>query len=120
MALSETKHAGGFIFSEANGHRSRENVTVASGQDLQAGAVLGKLTSSGEYIAFNNDGNTGEETVAGILIGACDATSAAKEAAIIARDAEVLGEELVWAGTEDAGDIAAGIVELTAIGIIVR
>jgi hypothetical protein len=120
MALTETKHAGGFIKSEANGARSRENVTIASGQDLQAGAVLGALTSSGEYIAFNNDGNTGEETAAGILIGPCDASGGAKAAAIIARDAEVLEEELVWAATEDSGDKAAGIVELAALGIIAR
>ena len=120
MALSETKHAGGFIFSEANGHRSRENVTIASGENLQAGAVLGIVTSGGAYAHFDNDASDGTQTAAGILIGACDATSAAKEAAIIRRDAEVLGEELVWDDSEDETDIAAGIVELTALGIIVR
>lgn len=120
MALTETKHAGGFIKSEASGARSRENVTIVSGQNLQAGAVLGKITSGGKYAAFDNDGGTGIETAAGILIGPCDASDGDKEAAIIARDAEVLGEELVWADTEDDTDKAAGITELATLGIIVR
>lgn len=41
MALTETTHAGGFILSEANGHFSRENGVLNSGQDLAAGASGG-------------------------------------------------------------------------------
>lgn len=46
MALTETTHAGGYIISEAAGNRSRENGTLISGQDLPAGAVLGKITKA--------------------------------------------------------------------------
>lgn len=42
--LTEGQHAGEFIVSEANKTRSREPVTVLSGQDLAAGAVLGQIT----------------------------------------------------------------------------
>jgi len=41
--LTEGQHAGEFIVSEANGSRSRDKVTVLSGQNLKAGAVLGSL-----------------------------------------------------------------------------
>lgn len=41
--LTEGQHAGEFIVSE-EGTRSREAVTVLSGQDLSAGAVLGKVS----------------------------------------------------------------------------
>ena len=44
MALTETTHAGGHILSEPDGNRGRENGTLASGQDLAAGAVLGRIT----------------------------------------------------------------------------
>lgn len=44
MALTETTHAGGHILSEPDGNRGRENGTLISGQDLAAGAVLGKIT----------------------------------------------------------------------------
>jgi hypothetical protein len=46
MALTETTHAGGFLLSEANRNRSRSNGTLASGQDLTAGAVLGQITQA--------------------------------------------------------------------------
>lgn len=46
MALTETTHAGGFILSEANGNRSRDNGILITGQDLAAGAVLGKITKT--------------------------------------------------------------------------
>lgn len=41
---TEGQHAGEFIVSEAPGTLSRDTVTVLSGQNLSAGAVLGKLT----------------------------------------------------------------------------
>lgn len=43
MELNETRHAGGFIKSEASGHRSREQVTIAEGESVVAGQVLGKV-----------------------------------------------------------------------------
>jgi len=42
--LTETNHAAEFMVSEAEGYRSRAAVTVLSGQDLGAGAVLGTVS----------------------------------------------------------------------------
>lgn len=44
---TELLHAGGFIISEANGNRSRDNATLLSGQNLKAGAVVGLITLAG-------------------------------------------------------------------------
>ncbi|MGH6900186.1 MAG: head decoration protein, partial [Geminicoccaceae bacterium] len=44
--LSEGRYAGEFVVSEGNGKISRETITVLSGETLQAGAVLGKVTAS--------------------------------------------------------------------------
>jgi hypothetical protein len=41
---TEGQHAGEFLLSEAPGNLSRENVTVLSGQNLKAGAVVGRVT----------------------------------------------------------------------------
>lgn len=49
-ALTEPFHAGGYIVSEANGHRSRETVTIKSGADLLAGTVLGKITTGAQSV----------------------------------------------------------------------
>lgn len=43
-ALTEPQHTGEFIMSEAPGSRSRANITVLSGQNLKAGAVVGRVS----------------------------------------------------------------------------
>lgn len=117
--FTEGRHAGEFIMSEAPGQRSRENVTIASGENLVAGAVLGKITSGGKYAHYDNQASDGTQAVAGILIGACDATDGDVPAAIINTDAEVNGNCLEW-GTETGTDTTAGIADLLALGIKVR
>ena len=117
--LSETLHEGGFIVSEANNTRSREQVTVSQGQVLGAGAVLGRLTASGEYVAYDNAAADGSESAAAILYGPVDATAADVVATAIVRDAEVNLGELDFGANDQVG-IDAGIVDLEALGIIGR
>ena len=73
---------GEFLISEANGHRSRENAVVSSGQNLPAGQVV--LDNGGTLEAYSGTG-----TAVGILWAAVDATSTPTPGAIITRDAEV-------------------------------
>lgn len=117
--LTETTHVGGFLLSEANGHRSRENVTLASGQDVYPGQVLGVITSGGKYSAVNQGASDGSQTAAGICYSRGDASDGDIEICVIVRDAEVNGEELLW-GSESGAEQATGITELAAVGIIVR
>jgi hypothetical protein len=49
--------------SEANGYRSRDQVTVASTPALVAGQVLGKITAGAAGSATAQAGNTGNATV---------------------------------------------------------
>lgn len=64
MALNETNYALEFLLSEAPGFRSREEGTLNSGQDLAAGAVLGRImTAAGEKIVGTGDGTVGAVTV---------------------------------------------------------
>jgi len=47
--LIEARHPGEFLMTEANGQRSRETITIASGAGIIApGTVLGKVTASGK------------------------------------------------------------------------
>lgn len=121
--LTETGHAAGFLLSEANGNRSRDVVTIASGQNLKAGAVLGKITSgspTGEYKAYDNGASDGSQAAAGILLDDCDASDADTHAVAILRDAEVNRNELVYdSGQNDAAKVAA-VADLLALGILVR
>jgi hypothetical protein len=45
--LVEQWHDGGFLVSEANGHQSRDTITLAAGTPVLAGTVLGKITVAG-------------------------------------------------------------------------
>jgi hypothetical protein len=69
-SLTETFHAEEFLVSEANGQRSRESVTIASGNaSLKAGSVLGKIAvGAGSSAAFA--GNTGNGVMGAITVSA--------------------------------------------------
>lgn len=119
--FTEGRHAGGFMVSDANKTRSREIVTVLSGEVLEAGTVLGKLTASGKYVGLAAAGGTDDsDTVAGILWDNVDATDGDVEATAIVRDAEVNEHELVFGDDLDTGERAAALDGLRALGIIPR
>lgn len=117
---TEAIHMGEGILSEANGHRSREEITVVSGQNLGAMFVVGKVTASGKYAEYNNAAADGTQTAAGVLIGAVNASGADAKGAILARDAEVDYDTLQWKAAMAQNDKDAGVTDLAALGIIVR
>lgn len=111
---NEGKHTGEFILSEGNGTISREEVTIAAAAAaMVAGTVVGKITASGKYAAYNNAAGDGTEVAAGILYTNVPDSAADQKAVIIARDAEVMEAELT-------GCDAAGKADLKALGIICR
>lgn len=123
--LTEGRHAAEFVLSEANGNRSRENVTIYGGftgaATLAAGTVLGKLTSGGKYVTSPASGADGSQTAIAILMHRVDISDGDVEASIIARDAEVIGGSLTYESTVDTdNEIAAKATQLAAVGIIVR
>lgn len=120
MMLTESIPFGSFLLSEANGHRSRENVTIISGQKLVAGAVVGKITASSKFTEYDNGASDGSQAAAGILLGAVDASDGDMPGVLIARDAEVKKDTLTWKSGADDTAKNAGIADLAALGIIVR
>ncbi len=68
-SYTESNHAGEFIVSEASGSRSRESITVLSGQNLNAGAVVGKV-ALGAATSAADAGNTGDGTMGAVTVGA--------------------------------------------------
>lgn len=115
MALTETNHTGEFLLSEGNGYYSRETVTIASEAGaMVSGTVLGKVTATGEYRAYDNaDSPAGVGTAVAVLYtSVADATVDQKAVAIV-RQAEVAEARLT-------GLDANGKADLLAVGIIVR
>ena len=119
--FTEGTYTAEFLISESEQpNYSREVVTIASGQNLGPGTVLGKITAGGSYTQFDQDATDGSQHAAGILYAPVDASGGAAPAVIIARDAIVNGELLVWPADIDAGEKTAAIAELIALGILVR
>jgi len=120
--LVETRHPGEFILSEANGQRSRETITIASGAGIiAAGTVLGKVTASGKYVASAAGASDGSEVPAAVAIYGADASASDVTVSGLVRDAEVNGKCLTYHADRDqpAEKIAANAA-LATLGVIVR
>lgn len=102
--FTEKAGAGSFILSEAAGQRSRENVTLLSGEVIVAGQVLAKL-GSGKYVAYDEaNGVSGSNAGSAISIYAVDATDGDTKIAAITNDAEVNGYQLAFSVGSPEGD----------------
>ena len=114
MSLTQGKFTGEFVLSEGNGSISRDQIVISSTAGaLVPGTVLGKVTASGEYVAYNNTAEDGSEVAAGILYAAAPDSAADQKAVAIVRHAEVQASELTGLDT-------AARTDLAALGIICR
>lgn len=122
--LTQPRLNAEFLISEANDWRSRDEVTVSVPDGgYETGTILGKITASGKYVRHNAAAVDGSEAEAGILlIAQANGSGAAADAdcTIIARDAEVEGDELTYEVGADAAQITTSNTALAALGIIVR
>lgn len=120
--LTEGARKAEFLVSEANDWRSRDEVTLTvPAGGLEAGTVLGVITSSGKYVRHAAGAANGSENEAGILYANfSDADAGDNDATIIARDAEVNGSDLTYEDGADAAQITTSNAALAALGIIVR
>jgi hypothetical protein len=115
---AETPATGSFIYSEARGTLSRENVTIVSGAGvLPAGRMLGKITASSKYTNYDDTLADGTQVAAGILYAEVDATSGDKAAVMICRNAEVVSSRV---DCKTAGHKAAGITDLAVTNVFFR
>lgn len=96
--------------------------TIADATDFVSGDsfTVTVAAGSGKYVAYNQDGVDGSELAAGILYDNVNATSADVEAVAYVRDCEVNGSELTWPADIETAEKAAAVVQLAALGIIVR
>lgn len=116
--LTEGMHEGEFIGQLAMGIGYHvDQVTVLSGQTLEAGAVVGKQTSGGKYVAYDNAGtDDGRRAVAGVLMADVDASGGdVATARVLRRGPAVINKnDLKWAAGVDASEQTAAIAEMLA------
>ena len=73
-ALAELLNLGDLLKYEAPNLYSRDRVTVASGQNLPLGTVVGIVTATAKFKQIDPSAEDGSQVAAGVVLQACDAT----------------------------------------------
>lgn len=127
MTIEEKDRIGSLLKYEADKNYCREVVTVASGQNLVMGTIVGEKSADGTYKVVNlvdpedeEAVTDGSETPVGVLLADVDASTAAQQGLIIARDAIVIESALVYPEDATAAQKKAILKGLEARGIVAR
>ncbi len=123
-ALTEGPHTAEFVVAESPGTISRDKVTVTvpANTTYKPGLVLGRITATGKYVAYNNGAADGSEVAAGVLYGELrnETGAAADKAGVILNwSCEVRKVDLDWNGQAQAA-IDAGLADLLTKGVKAR
>jgi hypothetical protein len=121
-AISESPNLGDLLkYEEDCLNYSREVATVAAGQNLRLGAVVGRDTLTGKLKALNPAATDGTETPVGILLGNVDASLIdVDNALLLNRHAVVASNAVIWPVEITTGHKAAAVASLASIGILIR
>ena len=118
--LSEGNTLGDLLKYEAPQLYSRDLLTVADGQDLALGVVIGINSADGKVYVLDPVAADGTETAIGIMIRAAAPVGADEAVPVIVRHAIVADHALIWpAGITDQQKTDA-LAALKASGILVR
>lgn len=115
-AYQQARPAAAFIMSELPQYVSRKSVTLAAGNNLIVGTVLGKIAATGKYAPYTPGASNGLETAAAILIYATNASAGDTTAQVIAMNSNANAHELEWGSATDE-EIASGIADLAEHGV---
>lgn len=120
-AITEQNNLADLLKHEAPNRYSRDVATIAAGQNLPLGTVLGRNTSDGKHYVIDPAATDGTESAIGVLANAVDATNADwPDAILIARHAIVAKTALVWPIALTGAQRAAYEQQLAERGVLVR
>lgn len=119
--LQEPFNLGDLLKYEAPNLYSRDRVTVASGQTLTLGTVLGLVTASGKVKQIDPSATDGSQYAAGVLMQDVDAHLADRtDGLMVARHAIVADHALQWPAGITLAEQQAAVLQLKALGVLVR
>ena len=121
-AISESPNLGDLLKYEENSlNYSREDATVAAGQNLLLGAVVGRDTLSGKLKALDPAATDGTQVPVGILLGNLDASLIDVDSALLLnRHAVVASNAVIWPVEISTEQKAAATASLASLGILIR
>jgi hypothetical protein len=116
----EQNNLGDLLKFETPNLYSREEITVAQGQKLALGAIIGQDSETDLIKALNPAATDGTQNALGALIAEVDATSGNAKAVIITRDAILADHAVIWPSAITLEQKNAAIKQLEARGVIIR
>ena len=120
-SIQEALNLGDLLKYEAPNLYSRDLATVASGQNLALGTVVGRAPVTGKLSPVDPAALDSSGEAVGVLAFPIDATAADRDdALLIARHAIVASHALVWPAGITPTQKATAIAQLTARGVLVR
>lgn len=108
----EPVHAGEFLLSEGAGKISREAINIAAGPALVAGQLLGLVTATGEFAAYNPAAEDGTENAACILFAPLGESDTSRRGRAVVRLAEVTEALLTGVDVDAEKALAAHFIIL--------
>jgi hypothetical protein len=119
--LTEGLNLGDLLKYEAPNLYSRDKVTVAAGQTLPMGAVVGAVTTTGKFKRFDPSAEDGTHEAAGVLIQDVDAALIDRDnGLIVTRHAIVADHALDWPAGITQAEKQSAIQQLKRLGVLVR
>jgi hypothetical protein len=119
-SLSESNNLGDLLKYEAPNLYSRDVVTVADGQTLSLGSVVGLQTADGKIRVLDPAATDGTETAAGVMIQDAAPSGTDGEGVAVVRHAILADHALAWPGGITEVEKTTAIGQLKAIGVLVR
>lgn len=120
-AITEGLNLGDLLKYEAPNLFSRDQVTVASGQTLPLGAVVGIVTATGKVKQVDPSATDGSQYAAGVLMQAIDAALIDREDGLmVARHAIVADHALTWPAAITTAEKLSAIQQLKSLGVLIR
>ncbi len=120
-ALQEPNNLGDLLKYEAPNLYSRDLATVAAGQQLSLGTVVGLESATNKLHALDPTATDGTEIAIGVLATDVDATLIdVDDALLIARHAIVASAAIIWPAGISAAEKATAISQLKTLGVLVR
>ena len=121
-AITEPLKLGDLLkYEEDSLHNSREVATVAAGQRLLLGTVVGRETATTKLKQFDPLATDGSENPVGVLLSDVDATLIdVQEILLLNRHAVLASNCVIWPVGIGAAAKAAATDALAALGILIR
>lgn len=117
---TQPNNLGDLLKFEAPSLYSREEITVAQGQNLTLGTLVGQESETDLIKALNPAATDGTQNALGALITDTDALAANIKAVIVTRDAILADHAVIWPTTITLEQKTAAIKQLEARGVIIR